>query len=242
MASKYCWNVEVKRAMERHEAKEAIVIPIILRPCDWESTPFGKLQALPTNGIPVEHETWFTQDYAFFDIGKGIRKAVEAINPMKSTTDSLESDFNSAQILFIKNVKDPNDWAYTISRMRNPSSKEFDLMWRYGAHGSETPSTGDLMILHQRAKVTHVVQFLDDEFIDKGTGYFRKVKVVWMPKQDNWNKLPHQREILGFSPKYADGNTHSFLSQNFSTFTNRWDSLGEFQNHISKILFSSTDN
>ncbi|MCP3962733.1 MAG: toll/interleukin-1 receptor domain-containing protein [bacterium] len=32
IASDYCWDVEVKRATERHEAGEARVIPVILRP------------------------------------------------------------------------------------------------------------------------------------------------------------------------------------------------------------------
>ena len=47
LASDYCYDVEIKRAMERHEAEEARVIPIILRPVDWEEGPFGKLLALP---------------------------------------------------------------------------------------------------------------------------------------------------------------------------------------------------
>jgi hypothetical protein len=36
----------MQRAMARHEAKEARVIPVILRPVDWQDAPFGKLQAL----------------------------------------------------------------------------------------------------------------------------------------------------------------------------------------------------
>jgi hypothetical protein len=35
MASKFCYSVEMERAMERHERGEAHVIPIILRPVDW---------------------------------------------------------------------------------------------------------------------------------------------------------------------------------------------------------------
>ncbi|MCP4663127.1 MAG: toll/interleukin-1 receptor domain-containing protein [bacterium] len=35
VASDYCWDVEVARAMERHEAGEARVVPIVLRPVDW---------------------------------------------------------------------------------------------------------------------------------------------------------------------------------------------------------------
>src|SRR5713101_3903138 len=45
--SDYCYGVEMKRAMERHEVGEARVIPVILRPVNWSGAPFGKLQALP---------------------------------------------------------------------------------------------------------------------------------------------------------------------------------------------------
>ena len=49
LASKYIWEKEVKRAMERHDAGDAYVIPIVLRAVDLKGAPFGKLQALPTN-------------------------------------------------------------------------------------------------------------------------------------------------------------------------------------------------
>jgi hypothetical protein len=51
--SDYCWDVELARAMERHEAGEARVIPVILRPCDWKHTAFAKLQALPQDAKPI---------------------------------------------------------------------------------------------------------------------------------------------------------------------------------------------
>ena len=47
IASKYCWSVEVKKALERHDRGEAKVIPVILRPFHWTGTPFAKLQAAP---------------------------------------------------------------------------------------------------------------------------------------------------------------------------------------------------
>src|SRR5947209_333656 len=37
IASEYCYSIEMQRAMERHKSGEAHVIPIILRPVDWES-------------------------------------------------------------------------------------------------------------------------------------------------------------------------------------------------------------
>src|SRR5258706_2353657 len=46
MASEYCYSVEMKRAMERHECGKARVIPIILRYTSWQLAPFGKLKPL----------------------------------------------------------------------------------------------------------------------------------------------------------------------------------------------------
>ena len=43
LASNYCYDVEMTRALERHEAGEARVIPVILRACLWDGAPFCKL-------------------------------------------------------------------------------------------------------------------------------------------------------------------------------------------------------
>jgi len=78
LATRYCWDVEIKRAMERHEAGTARVIPVILRPVDaWHTAPFGKLQALPEKGKAVT--TWKNRDEAFADIARGIREAAKSI-------------------------------------------------------------------------------------------------------------------------------------------------------------------
>jgi hypothetical protein len=119
--------------------------------------------------------------------------------------------------------------------MEKPESRTFELMWRANSHGVNLPKKGELMILHQRAKVTHVVEFLDDQVRKTDSGFFRWVRAVWLAEQD-WNQLPHQKDILGFSPNYADGNTHSFNSPNFATFQEAWSSLEEFQKHIVQKL------
>jgi tetratricopeptide (TPR) repeat protein len=75
LASDYCYDVEVKTAMHRHEAGEARVVPVILRPCDWSRAPFGKLQALPKNAEPVTR--WADRDEAFLDVAKGIRRVAD---------------------------------------------------------------------------------------------------------------------------------------------------------------------
>lgn len=72
IASDYCYGKELKRAMDRHERGNVRVIPIILRPTTWEKAPFGKLQALPKDAIPVT--SWHDRDEAFINIVEGIRK------------------------------------------------------------------------------------------------------------------------------------------------------------------------
>jgi hypothetical protein len=75
LASDYCYDVEMKRAMERHKQGSAKVIPVILRDCHWQAAPFGKLQALPTDGRAVT--SWGNRDEAFTDIAKGICDQVQ---------------------------------------------------------------------------------------------------------------------------------------------------------------------
>ena len=68
MASDYCYSTEMQRAIVRHERGEARVIPIILRPVDWQGTPFERLQALPKNARPVIK--WSSRDDAFWTLRK----------------------------------------------------------------------------------------------------------------------------------------------------------------------------
>src|SRR6266487_413378 len=75
LASDYCYDKEMKRALERHQHGEARAIPIILRPCDWQSSPFARLQSLPRDGKAVT--TWQNQDEAFLVIAEGLRRIIE---------------------------------------------------------------------------------------------------------------------------------------------------------------------
>jgi len=77
MASDYCYSKEMKRAMERHEQKEARVIPILIRPVAlWEKAPFGKLHVLPEDGKPITDRYWHTTDDALSEVVKKITQAL----------------------------------------------------------------------------------------------------------------------------------------------------------------------
>src|SRR3712207_2491923 len=99
IASPYCYDKEMQRALEKHEAGQARVIPIILRPVDWSEAPFARLQALPRNGRPVSR--WSNRDEAWMDVAKGIRAAVKQLrserlpDATELADDEEEEEFSS---------------------------------------------------------------------------------------------------------------------------------------------------
>jgi TIR domain len=100
LASDYCYDIEVKRAIERHQAGMARVIPVILRPCDWQNgTPFSGLTAAPKDGKPVVK--WPNLDDAFLDIAKTLRRAIEASkgSTISRTARPVPTDYTAAGAL-----------------------------------------------------------------------------------------------------------------------------------------------
>src|SRR5262249_43623006 len=75
--SRYCYEVEGQVALQRHNSGEARVVLVVLRPCAWEETPFGALQALPTDAKPISR--WTDRDEACLDAAKGVMKVVDEI-------------------------------------------------------------------------------------------------------------------------------------------------------------------
>jgi nucleoid DNA-binding protein len=85
LASDYCYDVEVKLSLRRHDSKEVCVIPIILRPCDWRNSEFKRLQALPKDGKAVT--SWENIDEAFVNIIDGIRLAIDELRKSNETNE-----------------------------------------------------------------------------------------------------------------------------------------------------------
>jgi hypothetical protein len=66
---------QVKMAMERHKAKTAVVIPIMLRPFGLQGTDFDKLTVLPDEAGPIS--SWSDPDEALFNVAQGVRKVIQ---------------------------------------------------------------------------------------------------------------------------------------------------------------------
>ena len=77
LASDFC-RTQINRAKEIWENKNALIIPIRLRPVDYKEEWFSRLKPLPSNNKPVTE--WGNRDQAFLDITQGIRKAIDGIS------------------------------------------------------------------------------------------------------------------------------------------------------------------
>ena len=78
LASNYCYKKEMQRAIERHERKEARVIPVILRHVHWEEPPLDKLQPLPDRQKPITGCS--PQDGGYKKVAVGLDSVVKQWN------------------------------------------------------------------------------------------------------------------------------------------------------------------
>lgn len=108
--SDYFYSREVSISQERHHRGEAVVIPIILRHCDWINTPIGGLECIPEKGKPVVE--WPTRDQAWQDVVSRIRRVVDSLEARKKQqAKELEvlTRFNAA-ILSGDHLMDNQRW------------------------------------------------------------------------------------------------------------------------------------
>ncbi len=74
LASDYAYGREMLRAIDRHKSGLTTVVPIIVRPCDWQNSPMGSLEALPGKGRPIS--SWANRDQAWLDVVQGLRRLI----------------------------------------------------------------------------------------------------------------------------------------------------------------------
>jgi hypothetical protein len=87
IASNYCYEKEFQTALQLQETGKLIIVPIVIEPCDWLSTPFNKFKAIPKDGKAIT--TWENKNTAFLDVTQNIRRLIKASEeiPIRSQTD-----------------------------------------------------------------------------------------------------------------------------------------------------------
>ena len=88
LASDYCYDVEVKTAMSRHQAGNAKIISIVIRPCDWQECEFSKFQAVPKDAKPIT--LWNDKDSAWLDAVSGLKGYIKEFSPAKKQPIIIE--------------------------------------------------------------------------------------------------------------------------------------------------------
>jgi hypothetical protein len=156
-----------------------------------------------------------------------------------------------SRLKWTKNIKPEQGWAYKPERgtpiaMELPEAKIFGLTWANTRRGNAVePKQGDLILLHQHAKVTHIAEFLDNNLYDNISepdwGIYRVVRAVWTPPSGkDWATLPHQDEMFGFDVFIMDGLAHNLDTPGrMPKFHQHWSSQGglaAFQRHLATEL------
>ena len=86
--SQYCYKIELQRAMERRDAGEAEVLPVIISPTTaWKklkagNRKLGELNALPTSGKPIP--SWKpNQEFGWKNVADGVERLAEELMKKK---------------------------------------------------------------------------------------------------------------------------------------------------------------
>lgn len=153
LASDYCVDREMVRALELHESEKARVVPIIIEPCDWKSIEvLRRLKALPRDGKPISD--WTNANTAFLDIVQELRR----IASFEKTDNSFAFEPEVNETPSVKNT--PN---YRVKR-------DFDEIDR-----SEFLETAFSVIKNyflDAAKEIDQVEGLRGRFVDRGPSSF----------------------------------------------------------------------
>lgn len=151
LASNYCFDVEIQEAMKKHDQKEAVVIPIIIRLCDWQDLPFSKIQGLPKDAKPIS--TWEDRDAAYLDVINGIKNRIQLLvtREIKEENKLTLTDDNSKYLLFNHDtiiarlprgyilIKDFEDRFYKISSWCVVAQYfDYDGNWKHATHYHES--------------------------------------------------------------------------------------------------------
>ncbi len=178
IGSDYINAVEIKRALERHQEKEVIIIPIIIRHSDFSFLKISKFQALPKDGKPIS--SWPDKDEAWYNVSLGLKKVFASINDgkiilkkneIKEDKDSKDGENIKSQIQTLVS-KSKIDQALESLLAFAKSTKDDDLFnsvillsSRYNnlkkSERQRIISSGDADV--SRAQITHGLLSLLDE-------------------------------------------------------------------------------
>jgi len=88
ISSDYCFEIEMQKAIQQHKANVSVIIPILIRPTDWDNMEISQFQGLPKDTTPIS--LWKNRDEAWLDVIKGLRSFIIEFEKAKSSIQSTE--------------------------------------------------------------------------------------------------------------------------------------------------------
>lgn len=180
LSSEYCYSVEMKKAMARHETGQARIIPVIIRECDWQNSDFGNLEVVPTDGKPVK--AWDDPDRAYKNIIIHIRDVVKELSEKNEIQE--EKPVNKVNILnptliavleghtdWVMSTKISNDNQYIISCSNDKTIRIWD----------RKTSKQLKVIQGHKGQITDVAISTDNKFLYSASGggnFFQKDNTI----------------------------------------------------------------
>lgn len=145
--SDFCFSIEMERAMERHNAGEAVVVPILLHPCDWQRASFAKLQMLPGGDEAISE--WLNTEKALYEVARGVREVIEGLIAKRSEGSqpitAEEQNIPSAQIppppaieFVPRKYRGDRDIVEHLKRELTRTPKRLIVLWGEGGVGKTT--------------------------------------------------------------------------------------------------------
>ncbi len=185
LASPYCYKIEMTRAMERHERKEAIVIPVILRACDWKHAPFGKLKGVPEDGRPVTQ--WRDKHAAFTEVADAVRSAAARVGERhRAAASQMQTQ-----------VDQPMPNTLTVDRSRENTSAIYfdeDCVVNTNSVKELVRSAAPLTTIHWHASILREVKRYDEWWTDFDRDFDARKPEHWsMPDFRDWATRTRRR-------------------------------------------------
>jgi hypothetical protein len=148
---------------------------------------------------------------------------------------------NLESLKWTKNVNHQGldkDWAYQEGNI-NCKLKIFLLNWNKNQKSNASkPKKGEVVILRQHKKVTHIAKFLNNTLYDDRSrsdfGIGRLVQVNWIT--DDWNSSPEEDEVFCCQFRHLQGGNIMEI-ETLNAFQEAWKIRGgllSFQKHIQK--------
>jgi len=191
LGSKYCYALEMQKAMELHESGKAVVVPIIIRSCDWARAPFAKLQALPTDAKPVRK--WGDEDDAWLDVAKGLRKVIDSFSPTM-----LPKRVNGSNLDQVEVLQTFEDWLQDTEMLLTHRAVNRVLLSHIYVE-PDLRSTDDQIEENFRTRPALSLARNPAHYLVFGEEQQGKTSLL--------KRLYHECYAAGFSPIYIDGET-----------------------------------